>query len=106
TINSGRGGPITPPQRGITLTYRWPTGTIYNHYPQVRFQIDRPVTIGNFHILLDGRDITSGVQYNGQYFYVPVPFSLPMGTHTVRIVGNAARGQRFDRAWTFNQGSY
>ena len=44
TIVGGRGArPIQPGQGPVALSYRWPTGTIYNHNPQVRFQMNRPV---------------------------------------------------------------
>ena len=107
TINGG-GQPAPAPtqSRATNLTYQWPTGTIFNHFPQVRFQIDRPLKIGSFTILLDGRDITAGVQNNGQYFYVPVSTSLPMGNHRVRVIGRTVGGLNFDLTWTFNQGSY
>lgn len=104
TINGGRGGERPP--GAVNLSYRWPAGTIYNHYPQIRFQTDRPVRIGNFQILLDGRDVTSGVANNGQWFYVAAPFSLPMGNHHVRVRGRTAGGVPFDLNWTFYQASY
>jgi hypothetical protein len=104
---TGAGGAMPPPQpRGVILTMQWPTGTIYNHRPQVRFQLNRPIAMGSVRVLLDGNDITAGVQFNGQYYYVPSPFSLQMGNHRVRIVGQTRGGLRFDRGWTFNQGSY
>lgn len=106
TINSGRGGGAPSPTSPVNLTYRWPTGTVYNHYPQIRFQVDRPVRIGSFQIMLDGRDVTSNVANNGQWFYVATPFSLPMGTHRVRVRGRTGGGVPFDLNWTFNQASY
>ncbi|HKU81479.1 MAG TPA: stalk domain-containing protein, partial [Candidatus Tumulicola sp.] len=108
TIDSrrGAGGGPPPPGPGVTLSYQWPTGTVYNHYPQIRFQIDRPVRIGSFRILLDGRDVTGNVANNGQWFYVATPFSLPMGTHRVRVQGRTSGGVPFDLNWSFNQGSY
>ncbi|MBV8374233.1 MAG: copper amine oxidase N-terminal domain-containing protein [Candidatus Eremiobacteraeota bacterium] len=106
TINSG--GAVQPPpaQPPVVLTLQWPTGTIFNHNPQIRFQLNRPTAIGRFRVMLDGNDVTSGVSYNGQYYFVPAPFSLQMGRHRVRVVGQTAGGMRFDLGWTFNQGSY
>src|SRR6185437_15948515 len=103
TINSGRGGGAAPPPPGpgVDLSFRWPTGTVYNHYPQIRFQTNRPVRVGGFRILLDGRDITGNVASNGQWFYVATPFSLPMGTHRVRVHGRTTGGVPFDLSWTF-----
>lgn len=106
TIDSGHGGGARPPGSTVNLSYRWPTGTVYNHYPQLRFQTDRPVRIGSFRILLDGRDVTANVAGNGQWFYVATPFSLPMGTHRVRVRGQTVGGVPFDLNWTFNQASY
>lgn len=104
TINSGRAA--APEQNPVALSYQWPTGTIYNHYPQIRFQTNRSIAIGSFQVLVDGRDVSDGVRSNAQYFVVPVSWSLPMGTHRVRVRGNTVRGVPFDFTWTFNQGSY
>jgi hypothetical protein len=108
TINGGSGGrPVpVPPAGGVSLTTRWPTGTVYNHYPQIRFQLNRPVRIGSFQLLLDGRDITGGLQSNAQFYFAPVPWSLAMGNHRVRVYGRTAGGIPFDLNWTFYQGSY
>lgn len=111
TINGGGGGrapqPTPPPERRpISLIYQWPTGSIYNHYPQIRFNLNRRLATGSFRVVLDGNDVTSGVQWNGQYYYVNAPFSLQMGNHRVRVTGQTAYGANFDVGWTFNQGSY
>lgn len=104
----GNRAPQPPPQerRPITLTYQWPTGTIYNHNPQIRFNLNRRLASGSFRVVLDGNDVTSGVQWNGQYYYVNAPFALQMGNHRVRITGQTAAGANFEVGWTFNQGSY
>lgn len=103
----GAGQPQQPPERRtIELTYQWPTGTIYNHYPQIRFNVNRRLAMGSFRVILDGNNITSNVAWNGQYYYVNAPFSLQMGSHRVRVVGQAMGGAQFDLGWTFNQGSY
>ena len=112
-ITGGGGGgnprPVPPPPRPqphvVTLTYNWPTGTIYNRLPQIRFQVSRPLQIGGFQVLLDGRPI-GNVASNGQYFYAPTPFSLPMGTHKVRVRGQTVGGVPFDLNWTFYQAAY
>jgi hypothetical protein len=106
TINSAGAVQPPPPQRPVFFTLQWPTGTVFNHYPQIRFQLNRPTAIGNFRLFLDGNDVTSGVSYNGQYYFVPAPFSLQMGRHRVRVVGRTRGGMRFDLNWNFNQGSY
>jgi hypothetical protein len=106
TINGAGAAPPPPQQRPVEFTLQWPTGTIFNHYPQIRFALNRPTAIGNFRMLLDGNDVTSSVSYNGQYYLAPAPFSLQMGKHRVRVVGQTRGGVRFDLGWTFNQGSY
>jgi hypothetical protein len=112
TINGAGAGTGTPPpqrepiRRPIMLTYQWPTGTIFNHYPQIRFQINRPIASGSLRVALDGNDLTSGVSFNGQYYVVSTPFTLQMGTHRVHVTGQTAGGIPFDLSWTFNQGSY
>jgi hypothetical protein len=107
---TGAGGrapqPPQPERRPIVLTYQWPTGTIYNHYPQIRFNLNRRLASGSFRVDLDGNDVTSGIAWNGQYYYVNAPFSLQMGNHRVRITGQTAAGGNFEIGWTFNQGSY
>jgi hypothetical protein len=115
-ITGGGGGgggnprPVPPPPprpqpHVVTFTYSWPTGTIYNRTPQIRFQVNRPIQIGGFQILVDSRP-AGNVQSNGQYFYAPAPFSLPMGTHRVRVRGQTVGGVPFDLNWTFNQAAY
>ena len=105
TIN-GEGGrpPVPPPATGVRLVSNWPTGTIYNHTPQIRFQLSRPTRLGLFTVRLDGNDVTSGVQSNGQAFFVNVPFGLSQGNHRVRVFGQTAGGLQFDQSWTFYQG--
>ncbi|HKE36147.1 MAG TPA: copper amine oxidase N-terminal domain-containing protein [Candidatus Baltobacteraceae bacterium] len=104
--NAGRPQQPPPERRPIVLTYQWPTGTIYNHYPQLRFNLNRRLAMGSFRVILDGNDVTSNVASNGQYYYVNAPFSLQMGKHRVRVTGQAMGGAPFDLGWTFNQGSY
>ena len=107
TIRSGGARPpVPPPGGGIAIVDQAPVGTIYNHRPQIRFQVNRPVRIGSFQVLLDGRDISAGLSFNGQYYVVPTPFSLPYGQHRVRVFGRTAAGVAFDQTWTFMQASY
>ncbi|MBV8153295.1 MAG: copper amine oxidase N-terminal domain-containing protein [Candidatus Eremiobacteraeota bacterium] len=108
TINGGGGGAPPPPaqNRPVVLTYSWPTGTIYNHYPQIRFNLNRPIAQGTLRVTLDGNDVTAGVSNNGQYYFVPAPFSLQMGNHRVRVTGQTPGGLNINLGWTFNQGSY
>jgi hypothetical protein len=108
TIASGRGPRQTAPPpnpQTIAFTYKAPTGTVYNRTPQIRFSISRPVRIGTFRIFLDGRDVTSGLQWNGQYFFENAPFALPYGQHRVRVYGRTQGGVPFDLTWAFTQGT-
>lgn len=98
--------PPPPERRPIVLSYQWPTGTIYNHYPQIRFNLNRRIAQGSYRVIVDGNDVTSRVQWNGQYYYVNIPFTLQMGNHRVRINGQTAAGANFSVGWDFNQGSY
>lgn len=106
TIASGRGGHQYPGRNPVTLGYQWPTGTIYNRSPQIRFQTSLPVAIGGFQVLVDGRDVTAGVRSNGRYFFATTPFALPAGSHRVRVRGRTTGGVPFDLSWTFYQASY
>lgn len=105
TITGGRPGPPppppAPPRPETYFTTNWPTGTIPNRRPQIRFQINRPIQIGGFRVRLDGQEVTPAVQSNGQYFYLPVPGPLQPGPHRVRVWGNTVGGLPFDLDWTF-----
>jgi hypothetical protein len=106
TINHG-GGPVRPnpppPQPVVDFTQRSPTGTIYNHFPQIQFQINRPLQIGQFQVMINGRGVATNVQSNGQYFYLPAPWSIPFGNTRVRVQGRTVGGVPFDLNWTFFQ---
>jgi hypothetical protein len=104
--SSGGPAPGQPPEGRVTLSYSWPTGTISNHYPQLRFQVDRPVAAGSLRVWLDGRDVTGGLTRTAPYYVVPTPFSLGMGSHRVRVTGRTAGGIAFDLNWTFDQSAY
>lgn len=106
-IRSGGGAPAAPPPPApmVNFTTYWPSGTVYNHYPQIRFQIDRHTRLGLFTVTLDGRDITPAFQSNGEFFFARSPFSLEIGTHRVRVAGRTAGGISFGRSWTFYQGT-
>ncbi|HEY1656127.1 MAG TPA: copper amine oxidase N-terminal domain-containing protein [Candidatus Tumulicola sp.] len=107
TIAGGRGVRPNPPAGSpVALSYRWPTGTIYNHSPQIRFQTSRPIQAGGFRASVDGRDVTAGIGGNGRYFFVTAPWPLAMGNHRVRVRGRTAGGVAFDLDWTFYQAAY
>ncbi len=105
TINSGPGRPAPPPPASVAFTMVAPTGTVYNHYPQIRFQVDRPTRLGLFSVTVDGQDITPSFTNNGEFFVARMPFGLQLGSHRVRVTGRTIGGIAFSRTWTFNQGT-
>jgi hypothetical protein len=98
--------PPPPPPSAAALSYRWPTGTIYNHTPQLRFELDRQVRAASLQATVDGRPVTDTISRNAQWYYFAAPRSLAMGDHTVRVRGRTARGDAFDVRWTFYQAAY
>jgi hypothetical protein len=95
-----------PPRGGVTFSYRSPTGTINNPFPQIQFQVSRPARIAGFQVSIDGRPIGRPVLESGHYFYVNSPWRLGMGTHRVRVYGQTIAGVPFDLTWSFYQGAY
>jgi hypothetical protein len=95
-----------PPTSGAALVYHWPTGTIYNHQPQLRFELDRPVRPGSFQASVDGKPVDVTISRSASWYYFAAPRSLPMGDHTVRVRGLTQRGDAFDVRWTFYQAAY
>jgi hypothetical protein len=108
----GGGGPPPvypaprPPASTAALVYHWPTGTIYNHQPQLRFELDRQVRPGSFQASIDGRPVDVAISRSAKWYYFAAPRSLAMGNHTVRVRGRTQRGDAFDVRWTFYQAAY
>jgi Copper amine oxidase N-terminal domain len=105
----GGGGPPPappPPTPAAALVYHWPTGTIYNHQPQLRFELDRQVRPGSFQTSIDGKPVDVAISRSAKWYYFAAPRSLPMGNHTVRVRGRTQRGDAFDVRWTFYQAAY
>jgi Copper amine oxidase N-terminal domain len=101
--------PVPPPpapSSGASLVYHWPTGTIYNHAPQLRFQVDKQVRPASFQAWVDGKLVNAEISRNAQWYYFASPRSLGMGNHTVRVRGITQRGDPFDVRWTFYQAAY
>lgn len=107
TIFSGRAVPVgqgpPPPPRGVGFPVYAPSGTVYNHYPQIRFQVNGQTRLSLMTVTLDGQDITSAFDYNGEYFYARTPFSLQIGEHHVTVRGRTLDGVAFQRTWSFDQ---
>jgi hypothetical protein len=101
--------PVPPPpapSSGASLVHHWPTGTIYNHAPQLRFQVDKQVRPASFQAWVDGKLVNAEISRNAQWYYFASPRSLGMGNHTVRVRGITQRGDPFDVRWTFYQAAY
>jgi hypothetical protein len=98
--------PTPPPTSTTALVYHWPTGTIYNHQPQLRFELDRQVRPGSFQASIDGKPVDVTISRSTKWYYFATPRSLPMGNHTVRVRGRTQRGDAFDVRWTFYQAAY
>jgi Copper amine oxidase N-terminal domain len=104
----GGGGPppAPPPTSTAALVYHWPTGTIYNHQPQLRFELDSPVRPASFQASIDGKPVDVTISRSAKWYYFAAPRSLPMGNHTVRVRGRTQQGDSFDVRWTFYQAAY
>jgi hypothetical protein len=101
--------PVPPPpptSPGASLVYHWPTGTIYNHAPQLRFQLDKQLRPASLQAWVDGKLVNGEISRNAQWYYFASPRSLGMGNHTVRVRGTTQRGDSFDVRWTFYQAAY
>ena len=97
------GGP--PPPRPVRFINVWPTGTVYNASPVLRFQFDRPIRVAQCRVWIDGRNVTLGLQQVGPAsFTVAVPAPLPYGPHRVRVTGVTAGEAPFELFWTFVRG--
>jgi hypothetical protein len=94
------------PTSAATLVYHWPTGTIYNHQPQLRFELDRQIRPDSFQTSIDGKPVNVTISRSAKWYYFAAPRSLLMGNHTVRVQGRTQRGDAFDVRWTFYQAAY
>lgn len=94
--------PVRPPT--IQLMSQSPTGTIFNRNPRIRFAFDRPARFSTIRVWVDGQNVTSGLETNGQAYVVTLPSPLPRGRHRVRVTGNTQGGAPFEFAWNFVQG--
>lgn len=91
-----------PAPRAVHFVSVWPTGTVYNDSPTLRFGFDRPVAVETCRISIDGRNVTPGLHQTGPTtFAVAVPWPLESGPHRVRIAGSTERGESFELFWSF-----
>jgi len=103
TINSGGGGTAPPPATAFGLLARIPdanstTGAIQ---PGISARFGESVDVNSLHVYLDGRDVTTASYANAGGFEFTPQYSVPAGTHTVRVTGTTASGVSFDRGWSF-----
>ena len=110
TINSLAQGPppmppAQPPPRPVRFVSVSPTGTVYNAFPTIRFQFDRPIHLDQLRVWVDGQRVAaSNVELTGQSFSVPSPWRLAPGPHPVRVAGTTPSGVTFDLSWSFVRG--
>ena len=110
-IYSGGGGgggvnpaPPPPPQpSGARLTGRIPeaNSTTPATQPSVSAQFTEPVDPNSLRIYFDNRDVTSQSYANASNFNFTPQYSVPPGTHSVRVTGTTQSGASFDRGWSF-----
>jgi hypothetical protein len=97
--------PPPPPAypRAVRFVSVWPTDTIDNPTPTIRFQFDRDVRLSDVRVTVDGQRATEYLSGNGPGFAVDLPWRLARGPHRVRVVGTTASGAPFDLSWTFTR---
>lgn len=97
--------PMPPPARHVYLISQWPTGTVYNANPAVRFEFSRPVAVEQLRIWIDGNRVTSPLRQTGPAaFALDAPWPLARGPHQIRIAGVTQSGRSFDLSWSFIRG--
>jgi hypothetical protein len=93
-----------PPPSVVRLVTVWPSGTVYNSTPTIRFQLSRSIRLVELRVTVDGRSVTSGLRQNGPNFALDLPWNLDPGVHRVRVYGTTAAGEPFDLSWNFIRG--
>ncbi|MBV9402567.1 MAG: copper amine oxidase N-terminal domain-containing protein [Candidatus Eremiobacteraeota bacterium] len=109
--SSGGGGgggvnpaPQPPPQpSGLRLVGRIPeaNSTTPAAQPNVSAQFTEPVDPNSLRIYFDDRDVTSQSYANETNFNFTPQYSVPPGTHSVRVTGTTQAGVSFSRQWSF-----
>jgi hypothetical protein len=103
--SAGQPPPPVPGPRPIRFVSVWPTGTIYNASPVIRFGFDRPIAVEAARVWVDGRNVTPGLHQTGPTtFTINLPWPLPYGPHRVRVTGTTERGASFELFWSFVRG--
>jgi Copper amine oxidase N-terminal domain len=94
--------PVRPP--AVALVNQSPTGTIFNRNPRIRFAFNRPARFSTIRVWLNGQNVSSGLQTNGEAYVVTLPGPVPRGPNRVRVTGTTQGGIPFEFAWNFTQG--
>ena len=107
----GRGGdrggagynprPRPPMNANAYLSNREPQGLAQGRLPVISADFAVPIRRDSVRISLDGYDITSNVNFNGNGFEYTTRRPLGPGSHTVRVTGTTRDGGQFDTAWDF-----
>jgi len=100
---SSSGG--APPPGGILfhLAARYPAvaSVVPTARPNISAQFSQPVNATSLRVFFDGRDVTPTAYVSGSGFRFTPQYAVPVGTHTVRVVGTTTAGTAFDRSWSF-----
>ena len=109
--SSGGGGggggvnpaPPPPPSAGARLVGRIPEANSVTPatQPSVSAQFSEAVDPNSLRIYFDNRDVTSQSYANATSFNFTPQYSVPAGTHNVRVTGTTTAGVSFSRGWSF-----
>jgi hypothetical protein len=103
--NRGGGGgynsrPRPPMNAQAYLSNRQPQG-LTGRMPTISADFAVPIQRDSVRVSLDGSDVTSNVNFNGNGFAYTTRRPLGPGSHTVRVTGTTRGGGQFDTAWDF-----
>ncbi len=103
--NRGGGGgynsrPRPPMNAQQYLSNREPQG-LAGRMPTISADFVVPIQRDSVRVSLDGYDVTSNVDFNGNGFQYTARRPLGSGSHTVRVTGTTRSGGQFDTAWDF-----
>ena len=95
--------PPPPPAAGARLVGRIPEANSVTPatQPNVSAQFSEPVDPNSLRIYFDNRDVTSQSYANATSFNFTPQYSVPAGTHNVRVTGTTTSGASFSRGWSF-----
>jgi hypothetical protein len=103
TINSG-GSPPPPSGGTLTLVARYPApgSVVHTRTPRLSAQFTQPVSSSSVRLYFDSQEVTTSAYIGANGFRLAaLPYTVPYGSHTVRVTGVMSSGAGFDRSWTF-----